>query len=320
MRDPRSRHAGMMHSLAEKHDVIADLIGDQPFHYVDYPVHGNIGDLLIMLGSLDFFSRHGLVPRACAPAFSYEPAWATREEVIVFHGGGNFGDLYAAYGMQAIREQVVVARPHNRIIVLPQTLHFSSVAELNRSAALFRTHRDVHICVRDHASYEIATLFTDHVYLLPDMAHQLYPIAPTPHAGAVGTLLISRMDDEKRHNIDSSMFGADAITDWPEVVGDSERVIDFYRRSIRNAYRMGLGWFSNPLLSRFWINYARRLVDNAVALFSFHEHIVTDRLHGHILACLMDKPSTVLDNSYGKNFSYVDAWTAGSELVTLQRA
>ncbi len=34
----------------------------------------------------------------------------------------------------------------------------------------------------------------------------------------------------------------------------------------------------------------------------------------------MDKPNTVLDNSYGKNATYENAWTGNSELVTLQAA
>jgi pyruvyl transferase EpsO len=48
--------------------------------------------------------------------------------------------------------------------------------------------------------------------------------------------------------------------------------------------------------------------------------VVTDRLHGHILAMLMDMPTLVLDNSYGKNSRYAAVWTARSRLVTLLAA
>jgi pyruvyl transferase EpsO len=61
------------------------------------------------------------------------------------------------------------------------------------------------------------------------------------------------------------------------------------------------------------------LVRRAVDLFASHDHIVTDRLHGHILACLMNKPSTIVDNSYGKNSSYVSQWTMSSPLVSLKK-
>ncbi len=316
---PEVSHAALMADLASRHDILVDLIGDRPLHYVDFPVHGNIGDLLIMHGTLAFFRKNNLVPRLSAPAFSYAAEWINPGEVIVFHGGGNFGDLYAEYGMQPLREHVVSTRPENRVIVLPQTIHFSSVEERQRSAKLFRNHPDVHICVRDHASYQIAQEFSDFVYLLPDMAHQLYRINPVASAQALGTLLISRMDDEKNNAASAMQFDEVATTDWPLLVGTSERHIDAFRRAMRVMHRFGMGWPGNKVLSGLWASYSRRLTANAITLFSAHERIVTDRLHGHILACLMDKPNTVLDNSYGKNSSYVSAWTANSALVSLQK-
>lgn len=310
-------HTELMQFLAEKHLLVLDLIGERPIHYVDIPVHGNIGDLLIMLGTLAFFKRHGLVPRFCAPAFAYEPGWIEPGNVIVFHGGGNFGDLYSEYGMQALREHVVATYPDNRIIVLPQTIHFSTEKERRRSAKVFRSHPDVHICVRDRASYDIALEFSNHVYLMPDMAHQLYPINAAA-TGTEGSLLISRMDGEKRAQHDPVRLGASAVTDWPQLVGGREGRIERYRRAMRMMHRSGTGRWGNKLLSSLWAAYANKLTNSAVRLFSSHELIITDRLHGHILACLMDKPSIVLDNSYGKNSGYVNAWTLGSELVSLE--
>ena len=33
-------------------------------------------------------------------------------------------------------------------------------------------------------------------------------------------------------------------------------------------------------------------------------------MHGHILACLVDVPNIVIDNSYGKNSGYYKQWTS----------
>jgi pyruvyl transferase EpsO len=313
------RHALVMHALASEHEVLLQLIGERPFHYVDIPVHGNIGDLLIMQGTLAFFSKHGIRPRIIAPAFAYDEEWIRDDEMIVFHGGGNFGDLYADFGMQALRERVVVRHPNKRIIVLPQTIHFSSPAERQRSAKLFRQHPDVHLCVRDAASHEIALEFSDHVYLLPDMAHQLYrlpsPSTPSPH----GNLRISRTDDERLAVYQANETPMDITTDWPALLGDSERHIETFRQVMRKSHKLGLTRVANRLLMDSWARYSNMLVSNAIELFARHEHIYTDRLHGHILACLMDKPNTVIDNSYGKNSTYVSAWTASSDLVSVQR-
>ena len=318
MNSPIQQHEFLMNTLAGEHEILLDRLRGRPFHYVDIPVHGNIGDLLIMHGTLAFFRKHGLRPRITAPAFAYDPGWIRDDDVIVFHGGGNFGDLYSAYGMQPLREQVVASRPQNTIIVLPQSIHFSSDAERKRSAAIFRQHQDVHICVRDFNSYKIAGDFTDHVYLLPDMAHQLYRISADPQLPAQGALRISRTDDEKNALIADAELDVLATTDWPQLVGDGEKSIERFRKTMRIAHKAGLSHAGNRLLTDSWVRYSAKLVDKAIELFGRHEHIFTDRLHGHILACLMDKPNTVIDNSYGKNSTYVNAWTVPSELVSQQ--
>lgn len=311
-------HGAHMSALAALHGPISDLIGERPFHYVDIPVHGNIGDLLIFLGTLAFFRNRGLVPKIVAPAFAWRQQWVGSRDVIVFHGGGNFGDLYSGSGSHALREAVAEGLPGNPIIVLPQTFHFSSASQRNRSARIFRRHPDLHLCVRDKSSYEMASQFSEHVYLLPDMAHNLYPVRSQRGTGGAGTLLLSRTDNEKSAaaaRLDSEFS---VTSDWPQLVGVREHRIDQFRRAMRKAGRVGVARPMNKVIARAWSAYSALLVADAIDLFASHDHIVTDRLHGHILACLMNKPSTVVDNSYGKNFGYVDAWTAGSALVTLQ--
>lgn len=311
-------HAARMSSLSSSHDILVRLIGKSRFHYVDIPVHGNIGDLLIMHGTMAFFGKNGLKPSVVAPAFAYRPEWVKRGDVVVFHGGGNFGDLYSEYGGQPLREKMVEMFPGNRIIVLPQTIHFSSTRHRRRSAGIFRSHPDVHLCVRDELSREIAKEFTDHVYLLPDMAHQLYPIVARINSACAGTLLISRTDAEKLVAMDATPK-ASTKSDWPELVGTRERRIDQFRRAMRLLHRCGMAKAGGGVIFNAWMKYSGMLIADAADLFASHEQIVTDRLHGHILACLMDKSSIVVDNFYGKNSTYVNAWTVGSSLVALQK-
>ncbi len=313
-----SSHAELSAELMARHEVLRDLIGCAPFHYVDIPTHGNVGDLLIMHGTLAFFRKYGLVPKLIAPYFAYDPRWIAPEDVIVFHGGGNFGDLYPYF--QELRERVVRSHTENRIIVLPQSLHFSSPEKMHEAAQLFRMHADVHICVRDQVSYKMAQNFTDKVYLLPDMAHQLYPMVVANNESSAGSLRISRVDDESLQQSDLRNMVNTTVTDWPEFVGEREVRINLFRRGIGAFFRRGLGWSGNSILMRLWIAYSGRLIADAAQLFDRHELIVTDRLHGHILACLLRKKNIVLDNSYGKNSRYVEAWTLDSELVTLQKS
>jgi pyruvyl transferase EpsO len=308
------QHSLMMSALQTKHDVIYDLLKDRVFHYIDIPMHDNIGDLLIMQGTLAFFKKKKLVPKTTSTSWGFDPAWVQPDDILVFHGGGNFGDLYA--NINDLREEIITRFPHNRIVMLPQTIFFTSDAKRDRSAAVFRRHPDVHIFIRDKVSQHIAGLFSDHVYLVPDMAHQLYPIAS--HGSGKGVLRIERVDVEKPA-VPASLkdLRFDTRTDWVELVGKEKRLIAVAWRLQGGFIKYGWQLCRKLLGPWFWVPVAQRFSSKAVALFARHDHIVTDRLHGHILSCLMDKRNTVIDNSYGKNSTYIDEWTGTSDLVRL---
>jgi len=53
-------------------------------------------------------------------------------------------------------------------------------------------------------------------------------------------------------------------------------------------------------------------VARGLRLLSRGQTIATDRLHGHILALLLDIPHIVFDNDYGKIGRYVATWTRDS--------
>jgi hypothetical protein len=60
---------------------------------------------------------------------------------------------------------------------------------------------------------------------------------------------------------------------------------------------------------------AERWVDRGCAILARGRVVVTDRLHGHLLALLQDIPHVVLDNSYGKLRSVYDTWTHASPVA-----
>lgn len=310
-------HRSMMLDLQKTHDVIFDLLKGKNFHYIDIPMHDNIGDLLIMQGTLAFFKKKKLSPKTTSTASAFNPEWVGADDILVFHGGGNFGDLYA--NINDLREEIITRFPNNRIVLLPQTIFFSTDEKRDRSAAVFRRHADVHLFIRDRVSQQIAHQFTDHVYLVPDMAHQLYPIAST--GTGTGALRIERVDVEKPQ-VPESLRNVrfDTRTDWVEVVGDGKRLIDL-AWNLEGRFKARRWETLQKLLGPwYWVPVAQRFSNKAVDLFSRHDHIVTDRLHGHILSCLMDKKNTVIDNSYGKNSTYISEWTGASDLVTLVKA
>ncbi len=180
-------------------DLTAALPRERPLVYLDYPVHLNFGDILIMRGTERFFADHGyrVIERAGYMNFTAAARRAVpADALIVLHGGGNFGDLYPVH--QRFREAVVRQFPHHPIVQLPQTVHFSSEQARQASAAVFRQHQDFLLLVRDPVSLAaVDGLFTPRVKLMPDMAHQLWDAARPPDAtGAAGRVELRRRDIE----------------------------------------------------------------------------------------------------------------------------
>jgi len=274
--------------------------------YLDYPVYENIGDLLIMKGTEQFFREHQIRvrKRLCMHQFRSRMR-LPKNWIIVCQGGGNFGDMYP--GCQRLREEAVRAYPNHRIVVLPQTVHFADATQMERSLARLGKHPDFHLFVRDRTSYEAVKGKLDNLYLAPDMAHQLYPIHRTDGgSGKKGrTLGLFRTDGETGPE-DTGFIACDLRTDWPQLLSRSEFVL---LRLFVIGFQLNRYLYNLLPIGPLWYRVADRWIDKALRLYSAYDEVVTTRLHGHLLACLMNMPNRLLDNSYGKNMSYYREWT-----------
>ncbi|WP_417698678.1 polysaccharide pyruvyl transferase family protein [Psychromonas sp.] len=110
--EPSSWH-NELNTLKGMHNEIYKLIGDASVAYVDIPFHFNVGDLLIYKGTEQFFKEYNIkVNYRC---FSLNCSLKSIEscDVIVMHGGGNFGDIYSEH--QSLREKLISKFPNKRI-------------------------------------------------------------------------------------------------------------------------------------------------------------------------------------------------------------
>ncbi len=282
-------------------------------YYIDYPVYNNGGDLLIMKGAEAFFKDNDIRVKARYSVHDFpDSLMIPNNHIIVLHGGGNFGDLYPVH--QKLREKIVACYPNHRIVILPQTIFYNKESEFDRTAIIFNRHNDLHLYVRDPLSYEMAaTKFHKcSVYLSPDMAHQLWPILPKSNPGKE-LLCFFRTDIEKtkeQERLEKSERGD--YLDWASLYNRVEK------KSIYMIARMmRKGGVPLPMQA-IWGKYSDYLVNKAIKRFSGYRNVQTSRLHGHILSCLMDKPNTLLDNSYGKNSNYYNTWTKGIKSAQLE--
>lgn len=292
-----------MDELKKRLESILEVVPPHSkIYYIDYPVYSNGGDILIMKGAEAFFKSNNIRVSARYSVHDFhENIRIPDDHIIVLSGGGNFGDLYDAH--QNVRESIVKNYPRHRVVILPQTIFYKEESNIQKTAALFNQHKDLHLYVRDESSLQLATTYFQHchVKLLPDMAHQLWPIevkqTPTREE-----LHFFRTDIEKNAEQTQSKSDGDYL-DWPTLYNKYERKLIYY-------ISKGLKKPAARAISQFiWMKYSNYLVNKAVRCFSDYRMIHTSRLHGHILSCLMAKPNLLIDNSYGKNSGYYRIWT-----------
>ena len=300
-------HQALMGSLKKRHLEILKLINGKPVHLLDIPVYGNVGDLLILKGTEKFLRDNKVNVVQVASIYNFSDK-INADDVLVFQGGGNFGDLYPLHQMH--RESLIAKYRNNRVIVLPQSIFFESQIAFDKCASALRLHSDLHLLVRDEDSLKSASQMTEHYYLMPDMAHQLYSPKVKPESSGKH-LLFQRLDKESSVGEVKQIWHTK--TDWDLLIANELKTIDLFRRLLRKSAKLKMDW----LVMRIWLAYKNMLISKAEKLFLKHDFIITDRLHGHIFASLLNTPNCVIDNSYGKNLNYVKAWTQPSPLVSL---
>jgi len=298
-----------MHELKRKVSEIENLIPrDAPLLYCDFPIHLNFGDILIMLGTIAFLKQldNPVIDSFTLLASQKLQQKRPQEAVWLLHGGGNFGDLWPEF--QNFRERVIVSHPGERIIGLPQTMHYASPDALKRFAAIAAGHKDLHLFWRDRVSYETARQHFDcHNYLCPDMAHSLWPLPAHSAAGKPARdLYLIRRDKEAGVLPAWVEAHRGEFVDWRDLVPVHYQLA---RRSSRLLDKIGgASQMRVPTLAA-WSWAMRRLLAHMIRRFRDYDRVVTSRLHAHIFASLLGKQTVLIDNSYGKNRTYFEAWT-----------
>ena len=269
----------------------------QPYALLDFPDHANVGDSAIWLGELALLREvTGRDPDHVATWDAFDPAALRRDcpgGTVFLHGGGNLGDIWPHH--QHFREALMREVGEVTVVQLPQSIHFRDLANIAPFAEAVAAHPDFHLYVRDRQSLDFATAhLACPVALAPDSAFALGPQARRGEPDC-DLLMLLRTDDERVAGIAPATAGAVTV-DWladdplPPAPPGETRAAAFERMAIAR-------------------------VERGLALLSRGRRIVTDRLHGHILATLLGIPHLALDNDYGKLSAYIACWTADCDGV-----
>lgn len=280
-----------------------------------FPNYANVGDSAIWLGQRALLESLGARVVYVSDDRRYDAA-TLRARVgngpVFLQGGGNFGDLWPHH--QVFREAAVQAFPTSPFIQLPQSIHFSERESLARARRTLGAHPRLTLMLRDRPSFDIArTEFPGATSLLcPDMAFLLGP-RPRPAAPACDVVTLAREDLERAS--EGGAAGARVagpIVDWAHDGAVAAQVGRAVRRLLGPPALAGL----RP---RPYDALARLRVATGFHILSRGRVVLTDRLHGHVLSLLLGIPHVVLDNSYGKLSSFLDAWTGHLPLLRQAR-
>jgi exopolysaccharide biosynthesis predicted pyruvyltransferase EpsI len=271
---------------------------------LDFPNHGNIGDSLIWLGTLEYLKLRRVRIVHAADFGTYNTAEVKRHvstgATVLFHGGGNFGDLWPMYHSGRLR--LIEELPSARVIVLPQTIYYQDDHKLEADAQIFGSAAEFHLLVRDTDSLAAALRCDSGATACPDMVHFLTPPAVDASKDIVYLL---RLDKER---VGDGPLPEEAF-DWP---GDDQRptYVRYTQWFIRKQHVLpdGLRDIWTPTV---FAQLAAERLRRGAPLIGAARVVVTDRLHAAILGLLMGRTVIALDNFYGKIRRYSAAWFPG---------
>lgn len=283
---------------------------DSQYALFDLPFHTNIGDGLIWEGEVNFLNDLKCECQYSCSYFTCSFPDLTENTTILFHGGGNFGDLYHEH--IEFLQKIIKMYPNNKIIVLPQTVFYKSDEVMKMDMQVINSHKNIILCARDARSYNLLSstfVRSSTLRMVPDMAFYIPSSYTTVMSvnNYVGNLAILRTDGELKKGTYEWLKQVDAkIEDWPTF---NHNVFDgtFTFKSIAKLVKLGL-------LPKYWLNqyceryFHSRMLHIGISFLSKYDKIYTTRLHGCILSILMGKEVYLLDNSYGKNYSFYETW------------
>ncbi|MGG7058128.1 polysaccharide pyruvyl transferase family protein [Clostridium tertium] len=275
-----------------------------PIFLIGTPLHGNIGDQAITMAEYKFLEQHlKLNKNVIEIPSKYISMNVSRwkkiigDSTILIHGGGFIGSLWPEeYNM--IKE-VIKTFSENYIIILPQTIYYDSIGkEIEEFNTLMSKCNNITLCAREKISYEFVLkhLPNSNPRLIPDMVTYLdsEKINLSFTTKRNGVMLCLRNDIEK--NINDSMYNT---------------IISSLLKHFNKEDIMHTDTFINETIYPY---RREKVVKQKILEFSRAKIIITDRLHGMVLAALANTPCIVLSNCNHKVKGVYD-WISNNKYI-----
>lgn len=274
------------------------------------PNPGNAGDSAIATATHDLLDEAEL-EYSCV---SWNESFDSSGKTVVYGGGGNLTENYK-HARSFIQTHHQTAK---QLILLPHTIkgHSDLLHQLGANVCLF---------CRERRSFEWAREHTDgpSVHLADDLAFRLNPKKMLGKESFAGAMASKEVGKTLTRSIASSILKQIGI----------DRGIYWFTLPVNEATRAGIEIFSSVAGKRTTLNAlrkdaerttetfppsnvdvsalfeygvapperARRATVGMLSFFSCYDRVVTNRLHGCVLAALLGKEVDFYANSYFKN-------------------
>lgn len=309
------------------HATLAPIIPrNRPVALIGFPNYDNVGDSAIWCGTMAWLAQNAVPVVYHADEFSYHPdaldAALPKDGLVLFQGGGNFGDLYPWH--QELRVRVMRTQPHRQFVQLPQTIEFRDPSSAVETSDAIAAVRSFVFLGRERRTVDLAhSLLGVDAILSPDMAFALAPGLghARGRASKVGTqpvLWLARSDAEALQGRVLPPRPSVRVADWPDLdrtfgraAIDDETVRQLVRRfGSGSSQHPCTARAAQPWLTNIYRRLASRTVANGIRLLTSAEVVVTDRLHGHVLSTLVGSPQVILESGFGKVRACYDEFTS----------
>lgn len=290
--------------------------------FLDLPYYPNVGDVLIWEATLQLLKK---IKHRCLYSCSvetYRKPRIKKDTILLFSGGGNFGDLWEKH--QLFRHRVMEDFPDNPIVQLPQSVWFENKDNIKKDVLCYEKHKgSVTICVRDKQSLDIIQNNYHNInsLLVPDLVLALDIDKVLKKNGikriqGEGTLYFKRDDKEF---VDKSInINYDAEGDWPcrsqkikSVIRCNKLMHRLIKLHVPECIRLKI----TDIYYRYIIKDA--FLCNGICFLMPYREVYATRLHAAILAWLIGKKVYMIDNTYHKCSSVYNLWMKEYENISL---
>lgn len=266
------------------------------------PIHGNIGDHLLAEAESIFLKKY--VPEFTIfeiPLDFYEVEKQflfqviRKDDLILISGGGWLGSLWP-YEEKIVHE-ICSYYKNNMIVVFPQTIYYESNSSdadkfLNDAKEIYKQCKNLTLILREKKSYDFArNNFNCNTLLLPDMALTYRVDNISVKNNNMEVVLCLRRDREKQ-------------------LTDEKRE---YLNTILSKFRIikidtVINGSINPQERKKYIN-------NICNVMKSSNLVITDRLHGMLMAVISGIPCIAIDNKTAKVKNVYETWLKDNKNV-----